>query len=135
ALALARRSRRSPLEDPGIDQQDIDDALEPPPNDDHQGPPPRSDGRADNDPSATPKAPTRIIRLETARDTGDASGRRSMVEGPRGRLVGDRPVPEDGGVRSVAVGATVRAAVARRADDPDGPLVDRADVRDAVREQ
>src|SRR5207248_701869 len=82
-----------------------------------------------------PKAPTRIIRLETARDTGDASGRRSMVEGPRGRLVGDRPVPEDGGVRSVAVGATVRAAVARRADDPDGPLVDRADVREAVREQ
>src|SRR3954454_25138374 len=58
-----------------------------------------------------------------------------MVEGPRGRLVGDRPAPEGGTVRSVAVGATVRAAVARRDEDPTGGLVEAGDVREAVREQ
>lgn len=63
-----------------------------------------------------------------------ASGRRSPAPGARGRLVGDRPA--DGPLTSVAVGATVRHAVARRAGTgPGAALVEAADVRQAVRQQ
>ena len=56
-----------------------------------------------------------------------------MVEGRRGRLVGER-VPE-GPVGSVAVGGTLRAAATRRATaEAGGALVAPADVREAVRE-
>jgi magnesium chelatase subunit D len=65
-----------------------------------------------------------------------AAGRRAPAEGPRGRLIGDRT--PDGAVSSVAVGATVRRAVARRSSSDDveapGPLVERSDVRQAVRQ-
>ena len=73
------------------------------------------------------------------------SGRRTTVESPRGRMIGDR-VPE-GGVTDVAVGATVRAAALRVAagvatnHPTPGPvstaesLVRREDLRQAVREE
>jgi magnesium chelatase subunit D len=78
--------------------------------------------------------PDRITRLEAPRTTADAGGRRSMVEGARGRLVGDRPPA--GALQAVAVGATIRAAAARRASDPgSGQLVAPADLREAVKEQ
>jgi magnesium chelatase subunit D len=129
-LALAHRRRRSPLEDPGIDQQEIDDALDPPAADDG------GDGRDAGEQSHDADAPTRVVRLEASRSRTEAGGgRRSTVEGARGRLVGDRPVPPGGAVRSVAVGATVRAAAVQRAAEPDGPVVAAADVREAVREQ
>jgi magnesium chelatase subunit D len=80
-----------------------------------------------------------VVRLAAPR-TGPsllapATGRRSLVEGPRGRLVADR-VPE-GPIRSLAVGATVRAAATRRADPAAGGprLVVAGDLREAVREQ
>jgi len=88
-------------------------------------------------------APAPVVRLSApsraATVTAPAAGRRSTVEGPRGRLVSDR-VP-DGPIRSLAVGATVRAAVARRAGAPSStsersePAVVEADLREAVREQ
>ena len=77
----------------------------------------------------------RIVRLEAGRTAleSQGGGRRSVVEGPRGRLVGDRPATA--ATQTIAVGATVRAAAARRAEDPDGALVAPQDVREAVREQ
>ncbi|HLY81731.1 MAG TPA: VWA domain-containing protein [Acidimicrobiales bacterium] len=64
-----------------------------------------------------------------------APGRRSAVEGPRGRLVADRA--PDGPVRSLALGATVRAAAGRHAvaGGSAGALVEPGDLREAVREQ
>src|SRR5207247_392388 len=43
--------------------------------------------------------------------------------------------PSGGAIASVAVGATVRAAAARHIDDPNSPLVTKADVREAIKEQ
>lgn len=54
-----------------------------------------------------------------------------MTEGRRGRMVGDRPMSHGG---AVAIGATARAAVVRRAVDG-GPQLQAADFREAVREQ
>ena len=124
-LALAHRRRRQPFDDPGMSQDEIDDALdraEHPPED-------------EQDRVASPDDPPhRISRLEAPRSVAAAGGRRSVVEGSRGRLVGDRT--PSGPLGSVAVGPTIRSAAARRADaDDDGPLVAKADVREAVREE
>ena len=124
-LALAHRRRRHPFDDPGMPQEELDQALEQAAGEDRQ-----------EDRVAEPgQAPERISRLEAPRTTAPgAGGRRSMVEGPRGRLVGSRE--PTAGVQSVAVGPTIRAAAARRvADESGGPLVAAADVREAVREQ
>ena len=85
---------------------------------------------------ALPDRPGPVVRLAAASGealSAPASGRRSVVEGPRGRLVADRPA--DGPVRSLAVGATVRAAAARRAGSDSAPPLIGADLRQAVREQ
>jgi len=71
-----------------------------------------------------------------------ASGRRTTVESPRGRMIGDR-APQ-GAVTDVAVGATVRSAALRVATVTEPkhltrglaePLVRREDLRQAVREE
>jgi magnesium chelatase subunit D len=117
-LALAHRRRRHPFDDPGMPQEDIDEALQDAP------------AEPEEDRVAEPDAPPeRITRLEAPRTTATGGGRRSMVEGPRGRLVGDR-TPSDP-LGSVAVGPTIRAAAARGHGAP----VAAADVREAVREQ
>jgi magnesium chelatase subunit D len=124
-LALAHRRRRSPLESPGIDRDELERALE------------ESEGERGGDRIADPAAATPVARLGTQPsahrplDT-PAPGRRSTVEGPRGRLVADRPV--EGPLRSLAVGATVRAASVRPRV-AGGPLVAAEDLREAVREQ
>ena len=124
-LALAHRRRRQPFDDPGMAPDEIEEALE--------------RAAADTGPQdrvvEPDEAPERIARLEAPRTTATAGGRRSMVEGARGRLVGDRPPA--GALQSVAVGPTIRAAAARRASDPDGSggLVAPADLREAVKEQ
>jgi magnesium chelatase subunit D len=148
-LALGHRRRRSPFEEPGIDPQEIDDALEqaqapPPPahngdddTDDDHG----DEGGADEGPDrgeqqAPPGRASRIVPLTAPRalDPSTASGRRSLAEGTRGRLIGDRaPAGEP---TSLALGATVRTAVARRAADPtDERVVGVEDLRQAVREE
>ncbi len=138
-LALAHRRRRHPFDDPGMEQQEIDDALA-----DALDPAAGEGQDRVADPGA---APGRVQRLEAPRTTGTGGGRRSVVEGERGRQVGDR-VPA-GPLGSVAVGPTIRAAAARRAGvigegGDDGPLVappNRAplvaagDIREAVREE
>ena len=165
-LALAHRRRRDPFEAPGMDRDQLEDALDealgdpppPPPDggdaggsegsDDSDGTEPRH-AAGDRGPAA-PDAPTRVIGIHAGRQpTGEApSGRRSPTLGRRGRLVGDR-VP-DGPATGVALGATTRAAAARRATAPapaggppgpagSGPaglgMVTAEDLREPVREQ
>jgi magnesium chelatase subunit D len=123
-LALAHRARHDPFDPHGLDEAELQSAL-----DDAFGEG-ESDGGEAPERVAQPSAPAPITRLAPDR----------RVEGPRGRLVGDRP-PGPGGVSALAVGATVRAAVARRAISEDvsedvvtdtGPLVAPADLRQAV---
>ena len=118
ALALAHRRRRTPFEEPGISQDEVDEAIDGDGGDDGGA---ARDRTADSD-----DPPARVVALDGV--GGQTSGRRSTVRGTRGRLVGDR-VP-DGPVASLAVGATVRAAAARGA-----AAVEVEDVREAVREQ
>jgi magnesium chelatase subunit D len=135
-LALAHRRRRQPFEQPGMDRDELDRAL-----DDATRPPEQDEVRGDDDPdvpperTATPDQPAGVVPLSAPRAQSPAEGRRSPVEAPRGRLVGDRA--PDGPVASVALAATVRTAAARRATaEPaaDGPLVAATDLREAVRE-
>ncbi|HVF74346.1 MAG TPA: AAA family ATPase [Acidimicrobiales bacterium] len=127
-LALAHRRRRSPLDDAGIDQQEIDDALQEPDD---------TEARNDEERVAAPDdPPPSVVRLSAARHNAlsESAGRRSTVEGPRGRLVDTRA--PDGIVTAVAVAATAQAAAVRRALDPDDEArLRRADLREAVREQ
>jgi magnesium chelatase subunit D len=119
-LALAHRRRRSPLEDGGISPEEVSEALDEP--DDA--------GDSAGERTAEPDSPSAVVPL-AARQAPLAAptpGRRTTVAGPRGRLVGDRPV--DGPVQSIAVSATVRAVAARG-----GQAVEPSDLREAIREQ
>lgn len=125
-LALAHRRRRTPFEEPGIDSQLIEQALAHTVDGDGDGDGPAPDQR----PPAPPDQPTRIVRLE-GHKAADAAGRRTTTEGPRGRMVSDRPLTGGG---PVAIGATARAAVVRRATEG-GPVLQPEDLREAVKEQ
>jgi len=225
-LALAHRRRRSPLEEPGIDRSELDQALDQalgpssagdregadpnggdpggddPGGDDRNGEDaagedaagedgrdggrsgeagdrngggpsgggdPDGGGRRDSGrsedagrmrPPVAGGEPVPVVRLEAGRNRGGpvGGGRRTVAQGPRGRLVGTR-VPGPDSTGPIAVGATVAAAAGRRAvDDPEGappggplppprlpggplppprlpggPLVVEADLREAVR--
>ncbi|HEV7888812.1 MAG TPA: VWA domain-containing protein [Acidimicrobiales bacterium] len=140
-LALAHRRRRSPFEDPGIDQAEVDEALAEamgeaaPPGETASGE--TASGAGQPPPPAAPDGPSRIVRIEGTRAArSEAGGRRTTTEGRRGRLVGDRPVPADqpGPSAGIALGATARAAVVRQAVEG-GPALHADDLREAVREQ
>ena len=160
-LVLAHRRRRQPFDDPGIEQDEIDDALDrtnPEAASHDGGRTPESEpdtgaganpetganpsaGQQRTDP-APADAPSRIVPLSGPRTANSqASGRRSIAESTRGRIIGDR-APE-GLLTDVAVGATVRTAALRRSGhtaDPRernqmDPLVTKSDLREAVREQ
>ncbi|HEY3240035.1 MAG TPA: VWA domain-containing protein [Acidimicrobiia bacterium] len=160
ALALAHRRRRGPLDAPGLDPQELADALdrlERAGHDDGTGDA-GGDGNerdgsgndtagagAGEDPSQPPAAPGRTppvrpaagvpLALTVTRPSG-ALGRRARGQAARGGVVAGR-APDDGGaVTDLALGATVTAAAARRALAPapgNAPL-ERADLRQAVRE-
>ncbi|MGI8810191.1 MAG: ATP-binding protein [Acidimicrobiales bacterium] len=124
-LALAHRRRRHPFEDPGMSQDEIHQALDEATKPDEQ---PQEEERV----ARPDQPPDRVSRLEAPRTVASGGGRRSLVEGPRGRLVGDRT--PSGPLGSVAVGPTIRAAATRFAADG-GPRVAAGDLREAVREQ
>jgi len=139
-MALAHRRRHTPLDDPGIDREEIERALdrgahstsasEGPSGQDGDGSQPDGDGSQLDDggsdlgegqretSSGAGHPPVPVVHLGAARSVAPdtASGRRSTVQSTRGRLIGDRdpdaPLthPED-----IALGATVRRAAARRA--------------------
>jgi len=148
-LALAHRRHHSPFSDAGVGQDEIDRALSEPPDldeadpDSMDMPQQKQGGRV---PSASADAPTRVVPLSGTRSRSDeaASGRRTMVESMRGRMIGDR-VPQSAAT-DIAVGATVRTAALRVAtelrDQPapntlseSEPLVRRDDLRQARREE
>ena len=117
-LALVHRARRDPLDQPGADRERVEKAVEQFGSDEQVAIP------EEMEVAPLPKAPRK--RADAA------TGRRAPAPAPRGRVVGEKA--PDGPVRSVAVGATVRKAAARRRSDPDGPLVAPSDVRQAVKE-
>ncbi|MFT5960049.1 MAG: magnesium chelatase subunit D [Burkholderiaceae bacterium] len=149
-LVLPHRRRRKPFEQPGLDQQRLDElmheaqqAAEPPESSDPQS----SDsdaGQPDTDPSpdaperqdaparqqvvaAAPTAPMRPVRVEAA-TARVVAGRRSEADNaPRGRVV--RAVPHHQ-PDSLAVGATLRSAALR---DPLEFQVTRDDLHQQVR--
>jgi len=160
-LALSHRRRRGPFEQPGIDPEELENALsdcpEPPDGPDGGGAPPlEGGGKSDLEPQRsageTSEArtgagegnhaatePFRPVRLEVPeKGQGGSLGRRSrIVGGVFGQPVGDREAV--GSVRDVALAATLRAAAphqksrGRGATGP-GILVRPEDLREKVRE-
>jgi magnesium chelatase subunit D len=155
-LALAHRRRQNPFDSSGISPDELEQAM-----DEAAGGPSCGDGGGERsgdgggessmdgggessgngggEKVVGPDTPTAVMRLVTgaaARETM-APGRRTTVEGSRGRMVADR-VP-DGPIKSLAVGATMRAAAVRRsghgATAEAAPGVVAADLREAVRQQ
>ena len=163
-LALAHRRRRGPLDAPGLDPRVLEEALErarprPPDRSEPQGgsapldpplPPGEnsdddssSDGRPPGDAPRAP-APGVFLALKTQRPSG-VLGRRNRGPAERGGLVAARPAPD--AVTDIAMAATVQAAAARRARQAaeaaatasaavtaPAAIVERADLRQAVRE-
>lgn len=154
-MALAHRQRRSPFDPGGINEdrlnQALDDALNDLAEDSVEGS--SADGSFDDDGNAdgsahgdgsqqtlniASAAPNAIVHLQASREVGgDASGRRSMSIGERGRLIGSR-IP-DGPISSIATGATMLAAANRHVGDLAAatssiPTIERHDIREAVRE-
>ncbi len=137
-LALAHRRRRGPLEAPGLDDAELEQAMDEARDDDREpdpsGPPPPPEGggggspnggvRAAADAAPHPHAPApervdapsaagRAPSLRLAGVGHGAAGRRSRATGPQGQPVDSR-APE-GRVTDLAVAASLRAAARRRA--------------------
>ena len=140
-LALAHRRRRGPLDAPGLSPEELADALER-----AEGGPaeePTSSPSTENDETSEPEtggsrraprppAPGVPLALKTQRPSG-VVGRRNRGRADRGGIVAARSAPE--GITDIALAATVQAAAARRAADPvAAPVVEREDLRQAVRE-
>ena len=155
-LALSHRRRRGPFEQPGIDPEEIENALftdHPDPPD--GGAPPSgtsqnggesSSGTRSGEPSEARTGtgershrasdPFDPIRLEAPeKGKGGPLGRRSRVAGTTGLPVGDREDPENPG--DLALAATVRAAAPHqkaRGRKGQGLEVRTGDLRQNVRE-
>jgi magnesium chelatase subunit D len=148
-LALSHRRRRGPFEQPGIDPEELENAL----SEDRPDPPDRPDGDThppstseddgevstsvrDSEPSEArtgagershaASEPFHPVRLEVPeKGRGGPLGRRSRVSGESGHPVGDR---EPGGnPKDVALAATARAAAphqkARGREGREGNLI------------
>jgi magnesium chelatase subunit D len=143
-LVLAHRRRRQPFDDPGISQEEIDDALnaDSPESQFGENGENRSGDSGASDKLVGADTPTKVVPLSAPRDTTGtrASGRRSVVQSGRGRIVGDKDPA--GTLNDVAIGPTVRAAALRRADSVEEQavpgqrsLVAVEDLREAIREE
>jgi magnesium chelatase subunit D len=156
-LALSHRRRRGPFEQPGIDPEEIENALSkdsPDPPDDPEGSAPssgdgrnggeRSPGKRGPDPSEarvgershSASEPFEPVRLEApGKGRGGPLGRRSRITGEAGLPVGDRENGED--PKDVALAATVRASAPhQKARGREGPGLEIRvrDLRQNVRE-
>jgi len=157
-LALSHRRRRGPFEQPGIEPEEMENALpepenpEPPDDDpDGAGSPTQESRNGSGDSSGSEISETRVgggekahgaaetfdpVRLEAAgKGRGGPLGRRSRVVGALGNPVGDRD--SVGTTKDPALVATVRAAaphqVSRGRSGP-GLVLRSGDVRENVRE-
>ncbi len=158
-LALSHRRRRGPFEQPGIDPEEIENALsndrpDPPDGPDGGAPPTGesqnggegSPGTRNAEPSEARTGtgerdhrasdPFEPVRLEAPeKGEGGPLGRRSRVSGETGLPVGDREVGDNPG--DVALAATVRAAAPhQRARGRKGPGLEvrTEDLRQNIRE-
>ncbi len=160
-LALSHRRRRGPFEQPGIDPEELENALsdgpDPPDGPDGGGaPPPGGEGESEREPQGSDgetsdarpgvgegnhaaTEPFRPVRLEVPeKGQGGSLGRRSRVVGGLfGQPVGDREAV--GSVRDVALAATLRAAAPHqksRGRSSTGPGISLRleDLREKVRE-
>jgi magnesium chelatase subunit D len=148
-LALPHRRRRDPFDAPGLDEQQLDDALGSPPGggpDDEPDPQPPDAGPPDG--QAPPEgpgagresvAPTgaafRARRLEVPGLGHGAAGRRSRAYTDGGRTVGARRPAS--AVRDLHVTATLMASAPhqiRRGRTGPGLVLERADLRERRRE-
>ena len=157
-LALSHRRRRGPFEQPGIDPEELENALSEdpdPPDGPGGGAPPRGESRNDGETSLRTRDPEpseartgagershsatepfRPVRLEAPeKGRGGPLGRRSRVAGETGHPVGDRESGNNS--NDVALTATVRAAaphqIARGREGP-GIEVRPGDLRENIRE-
>jgi len=159
-LALSHRRRRGPFEQPGLDPEELENALsnteDPEPPDDPDGSsesPSDSSYQENGHSSGNEKSDTKSgaeekafgagesfdpIRLEArGKGRGGPLGRRSRSEGSLGHPVGDRE--PDGMPTDIALAATIRAAApyqrerGRNAGSP-GLVVREGDLREKLRE-
>ena len=155
-LALSHRRRRGPFEQPGIDPEEIENALSsdrPDPPDDPGGAPPsdesrnggeRSAGGRSSEPSEaragershTASEPFDPVRLEAPKKgRGGPLGRRSRMVGEAGLPVGNKESEER--PSDLALAATVRAAAPhQKARGREGPGLEvrSRDLRQNIRE-
>ena len=163
-LALPHRRRRNPFDAPGLDEQQLDDALgssgdgpddEPDPQPPGPGPgedstPPPPDGQAPaEEPGRGPGdgvgagresvaatgATFRARRLEVPGKGHGATGRRSRAYTDGGHTIGARPPQST--LRDLHLTATLMASAphqVRRGRDGPGLVLDRADLRERRRE-
>jgi magnesium chelatase subunit D len=156
-LALSHRRRRGPFEQPGIDPEELENALSEdppdPPPDGGMVPPSTSEDGGEGSPGARDPEPSEAqtgvgershaasepfdpVRLEAPeKGKGGPLGRRSRVSGETGLPVATR---ETGGkVRDVALAATIRAAAPHqgaRGREGMNLVVRPADLRENIRE-
>ncbi|WP_123023688.1 magnesium chelatase subunit D family protein [Mycolicibacterium stellerae] len=148
-LALPHRRRRDPFDDPGLDPQQLDDAMaqtqqqEDDPDPDSEPPGGGSTPEADSDHAAPQgnssqtrrsSAPSPVFRTRTLVVPGvgeGAQGRRSRARNRAGTTVSSTREPEEG--HGVHIFATLLAA-ARRQQRPGRPRPEADDVRRALRE-
>jgi magnesium chelatase subunit D len=159
-LALPHRRRRNPFDAPGLDEQQLDDALggpddEPDPPPPEPDPPPPEPGSAEDDDGPAPAddhaahprsaaaresvqptgATFRARRLEVPGQGHGTAGRRSRAYTDGGRTVGARP--PRAAPRDVHLTATLMASAPhqiRRGRTGPGLILDRADLRERRRE-
>jgi magnesium chelatase subunit D len=150
-MALAHRRRRGPLDAPGLDPEELEDALErlskEAGEEQHDegtpAPPPTAGG---TEPSGVGK-PTRtggpVVRPPAAPDAGifigldpqkrsGTLGRHNRGPAARGGVVAARPPAE--ALTDLALPATVAAAATRRALEANSAPLEQSDLRQAVRE-
>jgi magnesium chelatase subunit D len=139
-FVLAHRRRRTPFEEPGISEDDLDDAFTPPHDDEvditNRDGDERDPDERDRDDVVEPDEPTAAPAVPTVRTPHGAAGRSGVVRGTRGRYV--RSVPASESTTAIAAVPTAVSAAIRRASDDEAARsgrVDRLDLREPVHDQ
>jgi len=127
-FVLAHRRRRTPFEDPGLTDDELDEAFRPPerPADD-----PTAASRDAHDQQHAPDPDVSAPPVPPMRPSEAMPGRRSQVSGTRGRFV--RDVAASPEASSIAAVPSAVSVATRRVAEPDA-AVRVEDLRTAVRE-
>lgn len=133
-LALSHRRRRTPFDDHGVDEEEIERALSQ--HEDQAGSteaePPQPHRAPGDRVAEAGHSPRRVVTLGADRlILPSAPGRRSQVDSTRGRHIGDRPRTEASA--PIAARATVAAAATRSARTGSPLVIAEEDLRESVR--